>query len=474
MIKIGSHAVVLGASMAGLLTARSLADFFDTVTVVDRDPLPDDDAGRRGVPQGRHLHALLPRGAQVIEEFFPGVLDELVLDGAQYFDGRDLSRLHYDVGGHLLAQNGTATSFTAYCATRPFLEGHVRRRVRDIPNVTLLDEHNIVGLTATPDYRRVTGARVVSRRTGECVSLKADLVIDATGRAAHTPGWLEGLGYDRPREDKVVVHLTYSSQRLRMAEEAPRELGLLVGIVPGRPRGVGLLHCENDTWMFTVIGIAGQEPSGDLSAMCDFVADCAPAHLLDAVRRAEPIGEPTRHKMPCSQWRRYDKLRRFPEGLLVTGDAVCSFNPVYGQGMTVAALEALTLRDCLSSGTDDLARRFFRAAAAPIRQAWRLSTNPDLALPEIEGTAPLSARLLNGYVDRVLTAAESDVAALDQFVRVTSLVDPATRLLRPGMIWRALRARRTRQDGIGKRHGAVSARAEASPTDAADYSVLSW
>ncbi len=440
--KIGNHAVVLGGSMAGLLAARSLADFFDMVTVVERDPLPGTDAVRRGVPQGRHLHALLARGAQVIEEFFPGVLDELVLDGAQYFDGQDLSRLHYSVGGHLLARSGSATSFSAYCATRPFLEGHVRRRVRDIPNVTLLDEHNIVALTASPDHQRVTGARVVSRRTGECAALNADLVADATGRAAHTPAWLDGLGYDRPREDRVVVHLTYASQLLRMTTDVPHELGFLVGIVPGRPRGVGLLHCENDTWLFTVIGMAGREPAGDFAAMCEFVDDCAPAHLLDAVRRAEPIGEPVRHKMPCSRWRRYDKLRRFPEGLLVTGDAVCSFNPIYGQGMTVAALEALALRDCLSSGTEDLARRFFRAAAAPIRQAWQLSTNPDLALPEVEGTPPLSARLLNGYVDRVLTAAESDAAALDQFIRVTSLVDPATRLLRPAMIWRAARARR--------------------------------
>ena len=141
--KIGNHAVVLGASMAGLLATRALSDFFDMVTVVDRDPLPDTDAGRRGVPQGRHLHALLARGAQVIEEMFPGVLDELVEDGAQYFDGRDLSRLYYNVGGHRMARSGSATSVTAYSATRPFLEGHVRRRVRDIPNVALLDEHNI-------------------------------------------------------------------------------------------------------------------------------------------------------------------------------------------------------------------------------------------------------------------------------------------------------------------------------------------
>ncbi len=220
--KIGKHAVVLGASMAGLLAARSLADFFDTVTVVERDPLPDTGTARRGVPQGRHLHALLARGAQVIEEMFPGVLDELVLDGAEYFDGGDLSRLYYDVGGHLLARSGSAASFTAYSATRPFLEDHVRARLRCVPGVTLLDEHYIAALNSTPDRRRVTGVRVVSRRTGEPATLTADLVVDATGRAARTPTWLDGLGYERPREDRVAVQLTYASQALRMGGCAAR------------------------------------------------------------------------------------------------------------------------------------------------------------------------------------------------------------------------------------------------------------
>jgi hypothetical protein len=267
-------------------------------------------------------------------------------------------------------------------------------------------------------------------------------VVDATGRGARTPTWLESLGYDRPREDRVVMQLTYASQLLRMATDAPRELAFLLGIVPGRPRGGGLLHCENDTWLFTVMGVAGHQPPSDLAGMCAFVEDCAPAHLLDAVRGAEPIGEPVRHKTPCSRWRRYDEMRRFPEGLVVTGDAICSFNPIYGQGMTVAALEALALGDCLARGTEDFARRFFRAAAVPIRQAWQLSTNPDLALPEINGTPPLIARMFNRYVDRILAAAESDTATADQFIRVTSLVDPATRLLRPGMIWRVARAKR--------------------------------
>nr|WP_231964207.1 2-polyprenyl-6-methoxyphenol hydroxylase-like oxidoreductase [Mycobacterium sp. E2699] len=476
--RIGNHAVVLGASMAGLLAARSLADFFDTVTVVERDALPDTDGDRRGVPQGRHLHALLPRGAQVLGEFFPGILDELVRDGAQYFDGRDLSRLHYNVGGHLLTRTGSAPSFSAYCATRPFLEGHVRRRVRDIANVTVLDEHDFVALTATRDRQRITGARVSNRGTGECTALDADLVVDATGRGARTPTWLEALGYERPREDRVVVHLTYASQRLRMTRDLPHEMGFLVGVVPGRPRGVGLLHCENDTWLFTVIGIAGHEPAHDLAAMCEFVADCAPAHLLDAVRRAEPVGEPVRHKMPCSRWRRYDKLSRFPAGLLVTGDAICSFDPIYGQGMTVAALEALALRDCLSGGTEDLARRFFRAAAAPIRQAWQLGANPDLALPEVEGTPPLMSRLLNGYVERVLAAAESDAVIVDQFTRVTSLLDPASRLLRPEMICRVARARlrkpRDRSIGVTERPIVFPAVRSPEPADADDSVILSW
>jgi 2-polyprenyl-6-methoxyphenol hydroxylase-like FAD-dependent oxidoreductase len=449
MAKIGNHAVVLGASMAGLLAARSLSEFYGTVTVVERDPLPETGPGagaaRRGVPQGRHLHGLLPRGAQVLEELFPGILDQLILDGAHYLDGQDLSRVHYDLGGHLMVRTGSASNFTAYLATRPFLEEHVRARLRAIDNVTLLVDHDIVGLTVTPNRGRVTGVRVLDRRTREDATLDADLVVDATGRGSRTPAWLEYLGYDRPREDHVPMQLTYASQLLRMPPGALHEQGFVVGPVPGRPHGLGILNSENDTWTFTVFGLAGHEPPPDLMAMCEYVEDYAPARLLAAVRAAEPIGEPARHRQPSSRWRRYDKMRRFPQGLLVIGDAICSFNPIYGQGMTVAALEALVLRDCLSRGTTDLAHRFFRAAAAPVRQAWELSANPDLCLPEIEGTPALLTRLLNRYVDRVLTAAEYDPAAVDQFVRVTALIDPATRLLRPSIIWRAARATQRRR-----------------------------
>jgi 2-polyprenyl-6-methoxyphenol hydroxylase-like FAD-dependent oxidoreductase len=440
MEKIGDHAVVLGASMAGLLTARTLADFFDTVTVVERDALPDGAANRRGVPQGAHLHALLARGAQVLEQLLPGLLDELVLDGAPFFDGRDLSRLHYNLGGHLVVRTGAVEGLTAYLPSRPFLEFHVRRRIRAIPNITLLDAHDVVALTSTADHTRITGARAANRHNGEESTLTADLVVDATGRGSRTPAWLESLGYGRPVEEHVVVHLTYASQLLQIPPGTLHEMAFLVGAVPGRPTGMGLLGCEHDTWLFTTIGMAGHEPPRDRAEMWAFAEELMPAHALAAVRAAKPIGEVAGHRVPSSQWRRYDKMRRFPDGLLVTGDAICSFNPVYGQGMTVAALEALALRDCLSRGTSELSRRYFPAAARPIRQAWQLAAGGDLALPEIEGARPFSTRLLNGYVDRVLTAAEFDPAAMEQFIRVTSLVDPATRLLRPAMMWRAASA----------------------------------
>jgi len=445
MAKLGEHAVVLGASMAGLLAARALAEFFGTVTVVERDALSHAADHRRGVPQGRHIHGLLLRGARALEELFPGILDELVAAGAPLIDYRDLSKLHFDMGGHLALQSGSVDGLRAYTPSRPFLESHVRRRVRAIPNIAFLDYHDVVDVTSSTSRDRITGARIVSRHSHAESELSADLVVDATGRGARTPAMLERLGYARPAEDDVVIHLMYASQLLRMPPESLHESGCLVAPVPGRPTGMAILRYEHDTVMFTVFGMAGNDPPVGCSAMCTFAEQFAPARILAAIRAAEPLGESAQHRFPSSRWRRYDKARLLPEGLLVVGDAVCSFNPIYGQGMTVAALEALTLRNSLSRGTTELPRRFFRASAKPIGQAWQLAVGGDLSLPEIQGTAPLSTRLLSGYMDRLLTAAEYDTAAFEQFLKVAWLVDAPIRLLSPLMIWRAASAKRRRQ-----------------------------
>lgn len=444
---VGEHAVVLGASMAGLLAARVLADFYATVTVVERDILGDAAVVRRGVPQGRHAHGLLMRGAQALDELLPGFLDELTDDGASVFDGTDLSLLYFCMNGHLAVRTGTARELTTYGATRPFLECHVRRRVRAMPNVSFLDDHDVVDVCVTAGGR-VTGARVVDRTDHVESELEADLAVDATGRGARTPALLKRMGYEPPAEQEVVVDVMYASQLLRLPTDVLHESGFIVSPVPGRPTGMAIAPCENDTAFLTVFGMAGNDPPTELSAMCAFIEEFTPAHALAAVRAAQPLGPVAQHRFPSSRWRRYDKARQLPEGLLVVGDAVCSFNPIYGQGMTVAALEALVLRDCLSRGKNDLPRRFFRAAAQPIGQAWQLAVGGDLSLPEIAGTPPLATRLLNGYIDRVLTAAEYDATVFEQFVKVAWLVDSPTKLLRPGMIRRAAFAHRR------KRHGA--------------------
>ncbi len=438
MAKLGEHAVVLGASMGGLLAARVLADFFQTVTVVERDVLPDNPANRRGVPQGRHPHALLARGAQILDELFPGILNELVADGAPVWDDGELSRFYFSFGGHLLVRSGKMPdhkAMTAYMPSRPFLECHVRRRLRAIANVTIVGGHDVAELTSTADQNRITGVRVINRKDGVEQELTAGLVMDAMGRGAHTPAFLEGLGYGRPVEDHIVMHMTYVSQLLRIPPGTLNEMGVIVSPVPGRPTGMFLSGYENDTWMFTVFGMSGHEPPRDLVGMLSFAQEYGPAHLLAAVRAAEPLGEVARHRMPSSQWRRYDKMRRFPDGLLVCGDAICSFNPIYGQGMTVSALDAAALRDCLRRGEVDLPRRYFRATAKPIGVAWQMAAGADLAFPEVEGRRSRSMRVTNRFVDWALTACESDTVVARRFFRVNGLVDPPVHLLHPAFIY---------------------------------------
>jgi 2-polyprenyl-6-methoxyphenol hydroxylase-like FAD-dependent oxidoreductase len=442
------HAVVLGASISGLLAARVLADFYGTVTVVERDVLPTDPVNRRGVPQGSQIHALAARGSQILDELFPGFLDELVVGGTPIWDDGDYSKLCISVGGHQLVRSGISPkpeSMSICVPSRPFLEWNVRQRVRAIPNVTILDGHDIVGMTSTRDRDRVTGARIVNRNTGAETTLTADLVVDATGRGSRTPVFLEQLGYQRPPEDELVIHLAYASQPLRIPPGALREDFIAVFPEPGRPKMFGLIRHENDTWKFAVGAMAGDAPPNQRTDMLAFAADFAPAHAIAAISAAEPLGNVGQYRVQSNRWRRYDKMRRTPQGLLVFGDAICSFNPIYGQGMTIAAVEATLLRDCLRRGERNLPRRFFRASAKTVRVAWHTAVGSDLALPEVAGPRPLSMRISNAYLDYVMTAAETDPIVMQQFIQVIGMIDSPARLLQPSIMFRLARTTRRRR-----------------------------
>jgi 2-polyprenyl-6-methoxyphenol hydroxylase-like FAD-dependent oxidoreductase len=434
----GDRAVVLGGSMAGLLAARVLADAYAEVVVVERDELSHAAVHRRGAPQSRHIHGLLAAGQQALEELFGGLTAELVDRGAPAGDMLEDIRAYF--GGHRL-QPGPS-GLLALQASRPMLEAGLRARVRTLPAVAVIDRCDVAGLTTTSDGRRVTGARVVRRLDGSAEeTLTADLVVDATGRGSRTPAWLEMLGYPRPPVERVRIGLGYASRSYRLVPGLlDGDLGIIAAATPDHPRGGALAAMENERFLVTLFGILGDHPPTDPGGFADFAATLQFPDINEALRDAEPLDEPAPFRHPASVRHRYERLSRFPTGLLVMGDAVCTFNPVYGQGMSVVALQALALRAHLQQHSRPQPVRFFRQIGRIVDVPWRMATGGDLAFPKVTGQRTMQMRVLNGYLAKLFAGAAHDPRLGRAFLRVAGLVDPPQALLAPGVAARVLRA----------------------------------
>ncbi|MQY05078.1 hypothetical protein ACRB68_31420 [Actinomadura sp. RB68] len=430
------RAVVIGAAMTGLVAARALSETHDEVVVLDRDSLPGDAVPRTGTPQARHLHGLLARGRDLLEEMFPGLSAELLSLGATSAD------LQHDIcwtlDGHPMHR--ARSGLEGLSMSRALLENRVRARVAALPKVRIQERREVEGLTAHAG--RVTEVRVVRLDEDNLrEEIGADLVVDASGRGSRSPVWLEELGYERPAEEAVRIGMTYATRHFhREPHHLPEGKGAVVSLSVDNPRGGALAREEGDRWIVTLAGILGDEPPLDDAGFHAFAATLHDPRIAGLIATAKPLEKAVRARFPASVRRRYEHLERFPDGYLVMGDAVCSFNPVYSQGMTVAAEEARVLRTCLLKGDRDLACRFFQEIKRVIDVPWLMATGGDLRFDGVEGRRSPVLRLANAYLGSLGNALERDPAVGRTMLRVANLLDPPHRLFSPPILLRVLRA----------------------------------
>ncbi|MDQ1720279.1 MAG: hypothetical protein QOI26_13 [Pseudonocardiales bacterium] len=450
MQTVGKRALVIGAGIAGLCAARTLADRFEQVVVLDRDELPDAAVPRRGVTQGGHGHVLLVAGQRALGELFPDLMDELVEAGGVRFDpGTELSFYRF---GSIWPREASELRLVTF--SRPLLELAIRRRVAALPGVSIRDSVSVAALRGADG--RVTGARLDDDEV-----VDTDLIIDCTGRGARSNHWLAALGFPAPRVSEVKVGVGYAT---RFYRRSPGDLveGSAVFSLPSPPaeKRAGLaLPVEDDRWLISLGGWHDDFPR-DLPAFEQHARDLPHPGIAWLIERCQPLTELSVVHYPSSRRRYFEELSELPGGYLALGDAICSFNPIYGQGMTCAALEAVELGRLLdaaggsgpaglgsaglgSAGLGpELAARYYQHAAKIVATPWQFATGGDFSYPETGGDRPRGIRLKNAYAKRVQLASMVDPQVRNVFTSVQHLITDPSELLKPAMIARVLRGAR--------------------------------
>jgi 2-polyprenyl-6-methoxyphenol hydroxylase-like FAD-dependent oxidoreductase len=444
----GSHAIVIGGSMVGSVIAAVLADHFKRVTILERDWVPKGPGSRAGVPQSRHVHVLLARGAAELDLLFPGFLKEMADRGAQIVDvGRDVAWLT-PAGWGVPFNSGLSLC----CATRDLIEWQTRNRALARGNVTLVDATAVTGLVTDDLGLRVTGVRVRDRRydvntpTGE---LQADLVVDATGRGSQLSDWLEALGRERVREEVIDAGMTYASRFYALRPNALRgwRAAYVQAALPGHLRGGIMFPVEDNRWHLTIFGYGTAAPPMNETGFREFVEGLRSSVLADVLQNATPLTPIVGHRRTENRWRRFDEMANWPDGLIAAGDSVCCFDPVYGQGITTGVLGALAIRARLveewnGSGSvpGGFARRVQQRMVEIVRPAWNLATGEDLRLASTTGgRLRRRDRLMQHYFDRVVAASTADAKIRGKLLAVMNMIEGPESLMNPQVIAGLLR-----------------------------------
>lgn len=435
---IGERAVVVGGSVAGMIAARVLADFFEEVVVLERDDL--QGPRRKGAPQTDHVHVLLRRGVDILERLFPRIHDEMVAGQVRPFDfARDLR--WYQYGGWLpRPTSGVVT----YPQTRRSLEGHIRRRLLGVPNVRLRAGEAARGLLEGAGPGRVTG--VHGEGPDGPFTLSADLVVDAAGRGSSVYRWLEALGYPAIEETALAIDLVYVSRFYRPPARPRDWRGLWISPAsPGCPRGGALQLVEGDRWLLSLCGYHGDVPSTDPAHYEAFARTLPVPAIAEALVGATPLSEPAQFRVANERWRHIERAQRFPAGLVVVGDAYCNFDPVFGQGMTVAMVACEWLQKHLgrlrsAQGlTAGWTAGFYRDCAGWLRGMWTFITGEALRHPQTPGERDWLVRTSQWYTEAIYALNKEDPRVYCQFLRLMHMQAGPEFLLRPDIALRLAR-----------------------------------
>lgn len=382
-------AVVIGGSIAGLTAAQVLARYADQVTIIDRDPMVGKDEFRRGAPQARHAHTLLPQGQRELERLFPNFVDRLIARGAVELDDRTEKPFYRDGRWHAASK----ASRRSVSATRPLIEAVMFETVIAHENVQVISGVEVSSLATSFEHRRVTGVHLRSRSGAAEDSpdfVPADIVVDASGRHSKAPAWLEASGYLPPEEWQIDSHAGYATQFFAIPEdfdESWKALYILLDPQAGT-RGGLLLPVEGNRWHVTLMGVSRDYPPLDEEGFLEFARSLPSHRLVEALERAQPLGRPNGYRGTSNQVRRYDVLPRYLEGLLVMGDAVFSMNPVYAQGMTAVSLGGRALQSSLKAWSKKnslrgLSKDFQHRLAKEIYPLWQIAVRHEWQWPEV-------------------------------------------------------------------------------------------
>ena len=435
-----NNAIVIGGSMAGLLTARVLSNHFDRVTILERDSVHDYPESRKGQAHTRHLHGLLANGLQIMTHYFPD-LPEAFSKMDVFMGDMGESMRFYAHGGYRKPFHFGLDGVTI---SRPQLEYMIRSRVLTLPNVTLRDNCAVKKLLTSPDKQRITGVLMEQRGAViETQELTAVLTVDCTGRGSRTPQWLKEVGFAAPPESEVKVYIGYATRLYKRDPHDPRGQQWTL-ITPDAVNDLcfgGAFAIENGRWIVSIGGWSGNHCPVDEAGFLEFAQNLPAPDVYNIITQSEPISEIMTHKFPASLRRHYEKLSHFPDGYLVLGDTIASFNPTYGQGMTSAAMQAQVLDEILyrQLSPDAIARAFFKKAAKVVDVPWQMAVGEDFRFATTSGPKPPGTDLINRYTARVNRASHGDAVVGEAFLKVMNLLAPPTSLFNPRILWRVLR-----------------------------------